>query len=290
MIRRLGCFLLALLTVALIGTAVYSTIQARRAQKRFAQVRVLANKFLFDFHDSIKDVAGSLPARQLVASTAREYLDGLAAEASGDRELMIELGAAYEKTGDVLGDRYGANLGQTKEALASYRTALELLRQAAGDDPADRAKRFATWLRRFAPDAQFAIDNECLAEVLAPRGDRWNRKLARQLETNGAIPDAEAVYDAYFRVCCLTASVRELAVLAREALLNHEAAPAVLAQMAVGGLYEATGAWMSRVRCPAKSAVSGLFFAVVPERCVVAAGSPWLDGAGNPLVPMVAVA
>ncbi len=128
----------ALLTAALVGSAIYSTVQARRAEKRFAQVRFLANRFLFDFHDSIKDLAGSLPARQLVASTAREYLDGLAADSRGDRDLMLELGAAYEKTGDVLGDRYGANLGQTKEALASYRKALDLLLQATGgDQPSD---------------------------------------------------------------------------------------------------------------------------------------------------------
>ena len=89
-------------------------------------------------------------------------------------------------------------------------------------------------------------------------------------------------------LCCLTASVRELA-LAAHAVFVLRREEAVLAQMAVGGLYEASEAWMQRTGCPAKSAVSGLMFAVVPGQAVIAAGSPWLNAAGNPLVPLAAV-
>ena len=38
--------------------------------------------------------------------------------------LQLELAAAYQRIGDVQGNVMGANLGNTTEALASYRTAL----------------------------------------------------------------------------------------------------------------------------------------------------------------------
>jgi serine/threonine protein kinase len=127
-------------SIAILGLAagvVLSTIQARRAEHRFQQVRSLANRFLFDFHESIKNLPGSLPARQLVAETALEYLDSLAADAGDERGLLLELGAAYEKVGDVLGDRYGPNLGRTADAMASYRKALDLRLRASGPQPRD---------------------------------------------------------------------------------------------------------------------------------------------------------
>jgi tRNA A-37 threonylcarbamoyl transferase component Bud32/tetratricopeptide (TPR) repeat protein len=124
---------------SLVGGAMFSIIQARRAETRFVQVRTLANRFLFDFHDSVVNLTGSLPARELVASTALQYLDSLSKETTGDRELMRELGAAYERVGDVLGDRYGPNLGRAAEALASYRKGLDLMLRAAGPDPSSPA-------------------------------------------------------------------------------------------------------------------------------------------------------
>lgn len=123
--------------LSLATAVVVSTMQARRAEKRFAQVRTLANRFLFDFHDSIKTLPGSLPARHLVAQTALEYLDSLSAEAGDERDLLLELGTAYEKVGDVLGDRYGPNLGRTADALKSYRKALDLKLRAIGSGTSD---------------------------------------------------------------------------------------------------------------------------------------------------------
>ena len=78
--------------------------QRQRAERRFADVRQLANSFLFEFHDAIVNLPGSTPARNLVVTKALEYLDGLAAEASGDAALQKELAAAYDKVGDVQGN------------------------------------------------------------------------------------------------------------------------------------------------------------------------------------------
>ena len=50
-----------------------------RAERRFGDVRKLANSFVFEFHDAIEDLPGATPARQLVVKKGLEYLDGLAA-------------------------------------------------------------------------------------------------------------------------------------------------------------------------------------------------------------------
>ncbi len=100
--------------------------QQERAERRFAQVRKLANTFLFDFHDKIAALPGSTEAREMVVKTALEYLDSLAKESEDDLALQNELAAAYMRIGDVQGYPRQANLGHMDAALVSYRRSLEL--------------------------------------------------------------------------------------------------------------------------------------------------------------------
>jgi eukaryotic-like serine/threonine-protein kinase len=115
--------------------------QRARAEARFNDVRKLANSLMFEFHDSIKDLPGSTPARKLLVSRALEYLDSLSREAKGDRSLQRELAAAYEKIGDVQGMPRQANLGDTDGAEASYRKALTIRESLAAADPKDEEVR-----------------------------------------------------------------------------------------------------------------------------------------------------
>jgi tetratricopeptide (TPR) repeat protein len=119
--------------LAIVGGAALATYEAQIAtqqraiaQRRFADVRRLANSFLFEFHDAIVDLPGSLHARQLVVKRAAEYLDGLARESQGDVALQRELATAYQRLGDVLGGGGASSLGDIKGAEARYLTALSL--------------------------------------------------------------------------------------------------------------------------------------------------------------------
>jgi tetratricopeptide (TPR) repeat protein len=108
-----------------------------KAERRFNQVRKLANSVLFEYHDGIKELPGSTPIRQKMVRDALDYLDNLSAESSGDPTLQAELATAYEKVGDVQGNPYGANLGNLDGALESYRKAVtirEVLRAANSAD------------------------------------------------------------------------------------------------------------------------------------------------------------
>ncbi|MCB1024074.1 MAG: serine/threonine protein kinase, partial [Acidobacteria bacterium] len=111
--------------------------QAVRAEKRFNEVRMLANSLLFEISPEIENVQGTTKARRILVGRSLEYLDGLSKESSNDPSLQRELAAAYEKVGDVQGNPYQPNLGNMKGALESYkkaRTILETLYANAQND------------------------------------------------------------------------------------------------------------------------------------------------------------
>jgi eukaryotic-like serine/threonine-protein kinase len=97
-----------------------------RAERRFNDVRKLANSLLFEIHDSVRDLPGSTPARKLIVENALHYLDSLSSEAGGDPSLQRELATAYERVGEVQGHYLLSNLGETTNALHSYQKALRL--------------------------------------------------------------------------------------------------------------------------------------------------------------------
>ena len=125
--------------------------QQERAERRFAQVRKLANTFLFEFHDKIQPLPGSTEAREMVVKTALEYLDSLAKEADGDASLQNELAAAYLRIGDVQGYPSQANLGHSEAALSSYRRSIELSEKLRVTQKTDAAllRRLAETYARF---------------------------------------------------------------------------------------------------------------------------------------------
>jgi eukaryotic-like serine/threonine-protein kinase len=134
----------ALLAASLIAGVTATLWQARRAEeqraraeRRFNDVRKLANSFLFEHDKAIANLPGSTPARELLVRRALEYLDGLSHEASDDRSLRRELAEAYQKVGDVQSNPFRANLGDSAGALASYGKALVILAALSADDPAD---------------------------------------------------------------------------------------------------------------------------------------------------------
>ena len=130
----------ALVIAVLAGLAGFSW-QARRAERRFNDVRSLAHSILFEVYDSVSAIPGSLPARRLLANSAQQYLDRLAAEAVNDSSLGRELAEAYLRLGDVQGRPYIANLGDIAGALANYRKGQALLEKAFSSHPGDRALR-----------------------------------------------------------------------------------------------------------------------------------------------------
>lgn len=107
------------------------------AERRFNDLRSLANSLMFEIHDSIRDLPGATPARKLVVSKALQYLDALSKDASTDIGLQRELATAYQRIGDVQGGSVDANLGDTHGALESYRKSLQIRESIARMRPND---------------------------------------------------------------------------------------------------------------------------------------------------------
>ncbi len=132
-----------LVVLALIGGTVATAWQARearaaqeRAERRFNDVRKLANTVLFDYHDAIKDLRGATPVRERLVRDALGYLDGLAREQEGDPTLQRELASAYRRVGDLQGGDPKA-LGDSKGAVESYTKALRILEELYRADSTD---------------------------------------------------------------------------------------------------------------------------------------------------------
>jgi eukaryotic-like serine/threonine-protein kinase len=110
--------------------------QRATAERRLDDVRKLAHRMLFDYSDSIKDLAGSTPVREKMVGDALEYVDRLAKEAAGDPSLQRELAAAYEKVASV--QAVYRSLGRTiAAAIEGSRKALRIRETIVAADPAD---------------------------------------------------------------------------------------------------------------------------------------------------------
>jgi non-specific serine/threonine protein kinase/serine/threonine-protein kinase len=109
----------------------YQTKVARaereKAERRFNDVRQLANSFVFEINEKIDE--SPIKAREMLINHAIKYLDRLAAETENDVSLQSELAAAYEKIGDVQSEIFKPGLGNSQAALESHQKAL-LMRKA----------------------------------------------------------------------------------------------------------------------------------------------------------------
>jgi tetratricopeptide (TPR) repeat protein len=94
------------------------------AAQHFESVRQLADTFIFQVHDAIRELPGAAPARDLLVRTAVSYLDTLAKQAGSDHALQRDLAEAYARLGNVQGEPSAQNTGQARAAVASYSKAL----------------------------------------------------------------------------------------------------------------------------------------------------------------------
>jgi len=143
--HRVGVAVAALVVVALLSATGVTLRQARiaraeraRAERRFNDVRKLANSLIFEVHDSIQELPGATAARRLIIQRAQEYLDGLAQESQSDPALLRELAAAYGRLANVQGHPRDANLGDTPKALQNSLKAVKSLQAALLLNPLNR--------------------------------------------------------------------------------------------------------------------------------------------------------
>ena len=172
--NRVAVTAAALIVVALVvgmAVAAWEAHVARQqrmlAEARFNDLHQMADSFLFEFDDAVKDLRGSTPARALVVRKALEYLNRLSNESAGDPKLHEDLAHAYIKVGDIQGGPYASNLGDLQGALESYTKAHKVALALHNSRPnnGDDARLLATAYGRiggvllFAGKPQEALNN-----------------------------------------------------------------------------------------------------------------------------------
>ncbi|HVR41172.1 MAG TPA: glutaminase [Thermoanaerobaculia bacterium] len=155
------------------------------------------------------------------------------------------------------------------------------------------------FVRRAAANPSIDYDLD-VAEAEHRTGHR-NRALAHFLKSFGNLRnDADAVLDAYFRLCSISMSCVELAdafsYLATsghspsgEEVATPRQVKRVNAVMLACGVYDEAGDYAYRVGLPAKSGVGGGVVAVMPGKFVAAVWSPGLSEKGNSLAGTMAL-
>jgi glutaminase len=164
--------------------------------------------------------------------------------------------------------------------------AMLLASHVRGGTPLEKQQTFVDWLHGFCPDVSLQLHESCLDVVVDPASDPTNAALAAMLKKHGHITDAEQVYETYFRLCCLGGTVVDVARLGHAlAVSSSSHRDRVIHTLSHSGLYEGTPRWCALTSLPAKSAVSGMMFAIYPDKSCLAACDKWLDGYGNPALP-----
>jgi glutaminase len=130
-----------------------------------------------------------------------------------------------------------------------------------------------------------------------------NRAIAWLLYSAGTCySDPMRAVDVYTRQCSTLVTATDLAVMGatlaaggvnpvtKQRVVAPESIPHLLAEMAMEGLYTASGEWAYAVGLPGKSGVGGGIVAVAPGKLAIAAFSPPLDPVGNSVRGQLAVA
>ena len=174
--HRAGVAAAALAALLLAGATVTAFEQARAARReraaaeaRFREVRELADSFLFEFHDAIKDLPGATRARQLVVHRALEYLERLSSLRAGDASLQREVATAYERVARVQGGLLESHLGDTRGAQQSLEKAIALREELTRRDPASAADRAALAEARLQLSEVLMAEGNSRAAVSAAR-------------------------------------------------------------------------------------------------------------------------
>lgn len=142
-LRRHPVGVAATVAVALamgVGLAAYVR-QAAIARRQSVEARRMANAMIFNIHDKLRHVSGSLEARQEIVRLGLDYLDRMSAESAGDAALRRELAGAYLRIGDAQGNLLTSHTGDVSGALVSYRKGLAAL-EGLPDTPEQRETWF----------------------------------------------------------------------------------------------------------------------------------------------------
>jgi tetratricopeptide (TPR) repeat protein len=110
-----------------------ANIERRKAEARSADLRQLSNSLLSELDEAIKQLPGSTGVQKLLVTRVLEHLDRMATDpdTKDDRRTQLDLVDAYTRLGNIQGNGYDQNLGDTAGALVSLDKALAIAKPLA---------------------------------------------------------------------------------------------------------------------------------------------------------------
>ena len=173
----------AALVVVSLSVGLYAANRQRRiAERRFQQVRQLANEF-FALDAKIQMLPGATDARRQIVSASIGYLEALGKEAHDDRDLALDIASAYLQVARVQGVPTGSNLGEFEAADNTLNKAETTVDDVLRAEPANR--------RALQTSAEISHDRMILANGGAPdRQVAEARKATREINAFLALGNA----------------------------------------------------------------------------------------------------
>ncbi len=162
--------LIFLSLVSGIAAAAYQAQRAEQqkvlAEKRFNQVRKLANNIVYKYHDGIADLPGSTKIRETLITDVVTYLDELSEDVSDNKDLQIEIADTYSRIAKLQFSMYSGSVGKIDESAQNYektRQLQEMLLENDKDNPQMMTALAATYA--LIGDLQYAKSNEPQARI-----------------------------------------------------------------------------------------------------------------------------
>jgi serine/threonine protein kinase len=159
--------------------------QRKAAERRFDQVRQLANKFIA-LDNNIRGLPGSTKVRMQIVSDSLQYLTSLGGDVHGDKDLALEIAYAYVRVAHVQGDPTSPNLGQFTEAEASLDKAESFVDSVLKVDPSNRRGLFIA--ATIAHDRMVLADEQNRREEMVSWANEASERVERFMKLGNIDP------------------------------------------------------------------------------------------------------
>ena len=101
-----------------------ANLQRSRAEAQATEMRELSSSLLSEVDEAIKDLPGSTPAQHLLVNRVLKHLDHVSQAVTSNPLIELDLLNDYTMLGNLQGNPYHQNIGDTKGALQSIEKAL----------------------------------------------------------------------------------------------------------------------------------------------------------------------
>jgi serine/threonine protein kinase len=184
------------LVICSLSAGLYIANRERKvSERRFAQVRQLANKFI-ELDNDIRGLPGSTKVRMQMVTDSLQYLTSLRSEVHGDRELELEIAYAYVRVAHAQGDPTSPNLGQFAEAKVSLDNAERFVDAVLAQDPLNQRGLFIA--TTIAHDRMELASSQERVEEIFSWADKTGDLVERFMRLGGEFTPHEVYSMGYF--------------------------------------------------------------------------------------------